>query len=141
METKYKIALGALLALSILGVGFVAAYPMGFRRFQDFTAEDFETFSEERQQMVDAIENGDYDTWKTLMEDRIEEMKSDLTEENFDSIVERHSQMKESRELRQQIREAIENGDYENAEQLKEQMLNSAPQGNCGMHGMGMGPM
>ena len=141
MENKQKIAVISLLALGILGIGFVAAFPMGFGGFnQGLTAEEMQTMKEEQQQMMDAIENGDYETWKTLMENRIDEMKAELTEENFNQLVERHSQMNEAREIRQQIREAWENDDFETVEQLQAQLGDTAPPGNCGMNRMGMGP-
>jgi len=124
MDKKQKIAITALLIFTIIGVGFVSAFPMGFGGFfnKDLTAEELKTMVEENQKMTQAIENGDYDTWKTLMEERIEKMKSELTEENFNQIVENHNQMKERMEIEQQIREAIQNGDYETATQLREQL-------------------
>ena len=124
MDKKQKIAITALLIFSIIGVGFVSAFPMGFGGFfnKDLTAEELKTLVEENQKITQAIENGDYDTWKALMEERIEKMKSELTEENFNQIVENHNQMKERMEIEQQIKEAIQNGDYETAVQLREQL-------------------
>ena len=123
MDKKQKGAIAALLVISVLGAGFVSAFPMGFGGFnKDLTSEELEAFAEERQKMTDAIESGDYETWKALMEEKMEKMKAELTEENFNQIVERHGQMKEGRELKQQIREAWENGDYETVEQLRTQM-------------------
>ena len=124
MDKKQKIAITVLLIFSVIAVGFVSAFPMGFGGFfnKDLTAEELKTLVEENQQMTQAIENGDYDTWKALMEERIDRMKSELTEENFNQIVENHNQMKERMEIEQQIREAIQNGDYETAVQLREQL-------------------
>jgi len=124
MDKKQKIAITVLLIFSVIAVGFVSAFPMGFGGFfnKDLTTEELKTLVEENQQMTQAIENGDYDTWKTLMEERIEKMKSELTEENFNQIVENHNQMKERMEIEQQIKEAIQNGDYETAVQLREQL-------------------
>jgi hypothetical protein len=66
-----------------------------------------------------AIENRDFEAWKNLMQ-------SQLTEENFNVLVERHQEMEENmgenQQLREQIREAMQSGDYETAKQLREQM-------------------
>ena len=136
-----KIVIAALLVFSVIGAGFVSALPMDFGGFnKDLTAEELKTLVEENQQMTQAIENGDYATWKALMEERIDRMKSELTEENFNQIVERHNQMKENMEIEQQIREAIQNGDYETAVQLREQLDSLGgfgPRGEFGGHRMG----
>ena len=137
-----KVTIAALFIFSILGAGFVSAFPMGFGGFfnKDLTAEELEALTEERQQMTEAIESGDYSTWKTLMEQRIEKMKAELTEENFNLLVERHSQMKERNQLREQIRDALQNGDYETATQLREQLgslgESGCPKGGFGGHRM-----
>jgi len=119
-----KVTIAALLVFSLLGAGFVSAFPMGFGGFfnKDLTAEELQTLTEERQQMTQAIENGDYATWKALMEYRLDRMKAELTEENFNLLVERHNQMEERNQLREQIRDALQNGDYETAAQLREQL-------------------
>ena len=51
-------------------------------------------------------ENGDYETWLALMQERFDEMTS---EENFQNIQEKHEEMSQ---LMEQIQEAIQNGDY-----------------------------
>lgn len=141
METRYKIAAAAIVTISVLGAGLAAAFPMGFGRFGDeLTAEELESLHQEHQEMKEVIENGDYETWKTMMEDRIDRMKSELTEENFEKIVERHGEMQERKEIRNQIREALENEDYETANSLREQLFENSPPGKFGRFGrMGMG--
>lgn len=114
------------------------AGPMGFGILNsDLTAEEIGERYEERQAVVDAIEAGDYETWKTLMEQRIEEMRQQITEENFNTLVERHNSMQERREIQQQIREALEAGDYETVEQLRNQLSESASEGGFGSMGFG----
>ena len=141
MNKNQKIAIAALLVFSVLGAGFVSAFAGGFGGFKkELTAEELEAFAEERQQMTEAIESGDYETWKALMEEKLEKMKAELTEENFNLIVEKHGQMKEGMEIRQQIKEAWENEDYETVEQLKSQMGSlggsGCPKGKFGGHRM-----
>jgi DNA-binding FadR family transcriptional regulator len=126
MNKKQKVAIAALLVFSIIGAGLTSAFSMGFGGFnKDLTAEELKTLTEENQQMTQAIENGDYNTWKALMEKRIDRMKSELTEENFNQVVERYNQMKERSQLKQQINEALQSGDYETAAQLRKQLGSS----------------
>ena len=100
-----KITAGVLVfsIIALLGVSLVAAFPFGFGKGmnQNLTEEEqaeAQAFNDALQQ---AIEDDDYDTWKELME-------SQLTEENFNSLVERHQQMQQERETRQAYYE--ENG-------------------------------
>ncbi len=107
--------------IALLGVSLVAAFPFGFGKgaMQDLTEEqqlEAQAFHEELQK---AIENKDFEAWKNLMQ-------AQLTETNFNSLVERHQNMEfnqgESQQLRQQVQEAMQAGDYETAQQLREQM-------------------
>jgi len=138
-----KITIAALLVFSLLGAGFVSAFPMGFGGFfnKDLTVEELQILTEERQEMTEAIESGDYATWKALMEERLDRMKSELTEENFNLLVERYNQMKERNQLRDQIRDALQNGDYETVAQLREQLGSlgefGCPRGEFSGHRMG----
>jgi hypothetical protein len=60
---------------------------------------------ESREDIINAIEAKDYDAWKAAVSDR-------LTEDNFNTLVERHEAMSEQREQRDDVMEAIEAGDY-----------------------------
>lgn len=105
MEKK-KITIGifALAAVAILSIGMVSAFGFGHQFMgNDLTDEEKAEMDAQREEMRDAIETEDYSTWKTLMQERIAEMESELTEENFNQLVEAHSEMKEARE----------NGDFE----------------------------
>lgn len=132
----------AVLATTALGTSAVMAGPWGFGKPNaDLTAEEIGEMYEKRQAVVDAIESGDFEAWKSLMEQRIEDLRLELTEENFNNLVERHNSMQEMREIKQQIREALESGDYETVEQLRNQLLESAPEGGFkgsgGLRGLG----
>lgn len=107
--------------IALLGVGLVAAFPFGFGKgaMQDLTEEqqlEAQAFHDSLQQ---AIQDKDFEAWRTLMQ-------SQLTETNFNSLVERHQNMEfnqgENQQLRQQVQEAMQAGDYETAQQLREQM-------------------
>ena len=123
MDKKQKITIASLLVFSALGAGFVSAFPMGFRVLnKELTSDELKTLTEERQQITQAIENNDYNTWETLMEQRIEKMKSELTQDNFKQVVDRYNQMKERSQLKQQIKQAIQNKDYDTATKLRSQL-------------------
>lgn len=91
--------------------------------------------SENRDAVREAVESGDYSTWKSLM-------VAELSEENFNRMVEMN-------DLRESIREAREAGDEDLVRELMDEMRESMPEGEmgCGMgfggfgHGMGEKPM
>ena len=93
---KYAIGMIALVTIGLLGVGFVTAFPMGFRGFKELTEEEMNKIQERRQIMREAIENKDFEAWRTLMEERIEEMRAGLTQENFEKIAEMHQERREA---------------------------------------------
>ncbi|MBD3155197.1 MAG: hypothetical protein GF368_00895 [Candidatus Aenigmarchaeota archaeon] len=141
MKKKYVIGILSLMTIGVLGLSFAMAMPFGLGGFsEDLTEEEFNTMRQEQQSLQEAVENGDYETWKILMENRIERMKTELTEENFQNMVERHNSMQEMRESREQMRIAWEEGDYETFQQLREQMSENAPGGEFeGMKPRGRG--
>ena len=129
MNTKTTYAI-VLASMALILIGSVSAFGgLGFGQNGD--AEEMQAFHEDVQT---AIENNDYEAWKSLME-------SQLTEEQFNSMVERHSQMQEVKEIREQMREARESGDTETFENLQEQLQELAPFNEGKGFGMGRGHM
>lgn len=61
---------------------------------------------DERQELIDAIEAQDYDTWRSIIE-------SQITEENFEEISEYHNNREFYRDTRQLTRDAIAENDYD----------------------------
>ncbi len=59
-----------------------------------------------KEDIVNAIEANDFEVWKEAVSDQ-------LTEENFNMLVERHEQMSGMREQREDMKLAIEAGDYD----------------------------
>ena len=82
-------------AIALLSVGLVAAYGGGFGFGGGMT-------DEERTVIQTAVENNDYNSWKTAME-------SQLTEEKFNQMQQRHAGMQEHRAA---VEAALEAGDY-----------------------------
>lgn len=101
-----------ILALAVVGVfalSFVAAMPF--------------TSNEDHDAIKEAIENGDYGAWKSLME-------AQLTEDNFEKMTQMH-------ELKESIRSARESGDMEEAKALMEDLRELMPEDR----GFGKGKM
>lgn len=101
----------------ILGLGAVNAFGFGKGMF----------VFEDREALIQAVESGDYDTWKSLKQ-------SQLSEEKFNELSAKHQ---EREEFRNAIQEARESGDFEKLNELKAQFgegkgfgkrnMNSAP--------------
>lgn len=118
MKSK-NIGIFAVLTFAIVAVGSVTAFGLGHGfMIGNSDSEETQAFHEEVQT---AIENNDFEAWKSLME-------SQLTEEHFNQMVEMHAQMEERMQLREQLREAMQNGDMETANQLREQLQENMPE-------------
>jgi hypothetical protein len=118
---KNNKALLGILAFSILlllGTSMVAAIPNGQGKHMRGEKNDF--FEQDHEAMRTAIENNDFASWKSLMESRI-------TEDNFNQMVERHSEMKTERETRQkemqEYHQLMVDGNYEEAEEYMEELM------------------
>ncbi len=105
MTNRYVLGIVALSLVAVLGAGMVSAFGFGngFGN-PEVSEEDKSAMQEQRGAMQSAIENRDYDAWKSLMEAQIEQMKAQITEENFEKIVESHQQMSEMKKAMQEAR-------------------------------------
>jgi len=83
---------GIIAIISLVVVGLLAA---GASAFGFFHSQDAKS----------AIENNDYNGWKSAIE-------SQLTEENFNNMVERHQNMQKRRLHDDAMRQAIDDADY-----------------------------
>lgn len=138
MKNKATYGIVALAAMAILFVGGVSAFGggFGFAHMNDLSEEDQAEMQAFHQDVQTAIENEDYESWKTLME-------SQLTQENFELLVEQNYQIQEMNQIREEMREAREDGDTETFEELRTQLQDLMPQGagymDHGMKGFGGG--
>ena len=87
MEQKYILGIIALAIVAVLGISVISAYGFGMWN-SDITDEEKAEILQQKEAIRIAIENGDYETWKSLMEGQ-------LTEENFNELVEKHEKMSE----------------------------------------------
>jgi len=95
MEKKY--ILWTLLVVILAGITVVSAIPWNFGVGQQLQPEERKRIEEERQAIKVAIENNDYETWKNLMEQKIERMRSHINQENFQRISEAYKSRLENR--------------------------------------------
>ena len=115
-----KIALGifALSVIALLGVGITTAFPFGVGKSdmkQNLTEAEQAEVQVFHDALETAIENEDFDTWKSLME-------SQLTEENFNNIITNHNEMQEIRNEREVYCEENNCSESENASGIMHQM-------------------
>lgn len=96
---KKTIGIFAFVMVSVLAIGMVSAFG-GFGK----------EISDENREAIDAaIESGNFESWKSLMQ-------SQITQERFDEMKVRHQKRAEFRAL---IQEARESGDYSRIQELK----------------------
>jgi len=123
MTTKKTIGMLAIALTLILSTGFVAAYQFGGFNNPTLTDGERTEVQEFHEQIRQAVENGDYDSWKALH-------NAQLTEERFSQVQERYEQMTEIRELRENLRDAIDAEDTELTEQIKGELSELSPNAN-----------
>ncbi|MFA5953354.1 MAG: hypothetical protein WC812_02055 [Candidatus Pacearchaeota archaeon] len=128
LKRKYFAWIFAVFAIALLSFGFVSAFGFSNGLMVGLSDQDKETLETQREAMQTAIENGDYETWETLMLEKIEMMKNEVNQENFQRLVEMN-QNKE--EFKSAMEEARETGDYESMQEVREQY------GFPEMHGKG----
>ncbi len=101
MKNKKTLTIFALFMVALLGIGLVSAFG-GSLKNKALSEED-------RESMKLAIEQGDYESWAEMK-------RSQISEERFKEIQERH---KERNEFRLLMEEARESGDYSKIQELK----------------------
>jgi len=111
-----KITLGVFVfsVIALLGISLAAAFPMGFSKgpmAKELTEEEQTEMQAFHDSMQNAIETQDFESWKTLME-------SQITEENFQKMIESHKQMEE---MRIAFEEARESGDFSEVKAINEE--------------------
>jgi len=139
MKQNKILGIAALSIIAILGVSIVSAFGFGNGFWNSNLSDEEKTeMQEQRQEMKTAVENNDFSLWKSLMEQRIEQMKSKLTEENFNLLTQRHQ---EREEFRTAMEEARESGDFSEMKELREQFGegNGLGKGMRAGFGKGMG--
>ncbi len=103
---KTTLSILAVSMLALLAVSTVTAFGFGKGGMNaNLSEEELAELQEQRESMKTAIENKDFESWQTLMQERLAKMQSQMTEENFDEIVERFKNMKENQDAMKTERE------------------------------------
>ena len=129
MNNKTILGSLAIAVIAVLAIGSITAFGFGKGFMNPSISEEEKSEMQEQMKAVQiAIENEDYATWKSLMEEQIAKMQAQLTEENFQALVEQHSAMSEVKDLKERLKTAIKNGDSETAEDLRTQLQELMPE-------------
>ena len=96
MEQKYVLGIVALAMVAVLGISMVSAHGFGMWN-SDLTEEEKAEMQEQREAMKTAIESGDYETWETLMNEKVARMQERINEDTFAKLQERHANMAQVR--------------------------------------------
>jgi hypothetical protein len=112
-----KITLGVFVfsVIAFLGISLATAFPFGFVKMnQNLSDEEQNEINAFHDSLQTAIENEDYESWKTLME-------SQLTEENFNKMIGENKEMQtmkaEMEEKRAQFCEENDCSDFEEGQE------------------------
>lgn len=121
---KITLSLLVFAVIGVLGVGLISAHglgnDMGFGKY-GLTEEEKSDLLQEKEVLREAIENQNYQTWRSLMEER-------LTEENFNKLVEKHEKMSEFKGLKEELRQAWKDEDFERVKEIKDEMTEIMPE-------------
>jgi len=106
MKRTTAYLLGLMFAGVLVSAGIASAFGAGF-------ANDGQSSA-----IRQAVENNDFEAWKTAMEET-------MTQENFDKLVERSKEMAQRKELQDAVKQTIANGDYTAYKQAFENLKGS----------------
>ena len=115
MQRRNIIAITAFMIVALLGIGIVSAnrfggnfMELGFMNHGDLTDEEIEEMQTQTDAINKAITDNDYDAWKTLMEEKIAQLEAQLTEENFNILVEKYNEREAQKLDTEELQSEIE---------------------------------
>ncbi len=123
MNRKLLLGIFALSIIGILGVSYVSAYGFGEMRNPIFSEEEKAEIQEQHEAIQNAIENSDYASWKTLMQQKIALMQEQITQENFDALVQRHEERAKIREARGEFFKGNNCPNFEDGQQFHQRRM------------------
>ena len=129
IRNKYMFGIFSLAIIAILGVGVAVASPLGkgigFIENSNLSSAEKTEMQTQMQAIQGAIDKKDFATWKSLME-------AQLTEENFNKLVDANAKVSEIKTVQEELRQAISDGDSVKEQELKAQLFDLMPQKNFG---------
>jgi len=111
MNKKYGFAAMFVVVLA-LSVSSAVALPSGSLYRNDSDGFNLGDTNSERESLRTAVENNDYSSWKGIMEEIINKMKSMVSKENFDKVAARHNSMNLNRFEKESLRNITVLGNY-----------------------------
>jgi len=154
MGNKYLLEIVALSVIVILGIGTVSAFSFEdeFLNFKGFfgsihlfgnsaslSEEDQEAINETISDIQQAIEDDDYDAWKSAMQDLYDYQ---LTENYFNQLVEKIENQSDIESLKEELEQAVEDDDTDAIQELKAELydlMSESETNNMGMPNMNHG--
>ena len=129
IKNKYMFGIFSLAIIAILGVGVAVASPLGkgivFIDNSNLSSAEKTEMQAQMQAIQTAIDKKDFETWKSLME-------AQLTEENFNKLVDANAKISEIKTVQEELKQAISDGDSVKEQELKAQLFDLMPQKNFG---------
>ena len=129
IKNKYMFGIFSLAIIAILGVGVAVASPLGkgigFMDNSNLSSAEKTEMQAQMQAIQTAIDKKDFETWKSLME-------AQLTEENFNKLVDANAKISEIKTVQEELKQAISDGDSVKEQELKAQLFDLMPQKNFG---------
>ncbi|MEM4330797.1 MAG: hypothetical protein QW273_02205 [Candidatus Pacearchaeota archaeon] len=113
---KKEYLLGIIGIFLLVTIANVSAFGFGKMPY-GLTEDQREELINQHQQIQKAIENNDYNSWKELMEKRVEYIKKQINEETFNLLRDYHNKRVS---LRNEIQKAKEEGNFSKFVELKQ---------------------
>lgn len=124
MTCRALLGIASLVVIAILGISFAVAFPFGRDHAMRGVSEKEKTEMQEFGKAVQqAIEDKNYEAWKSLMGQEIAKMQAQVTEENFNKIIGQHQQKGAVQGEQNAIQAAIEAGDFSSWKTLMEAQI------------------
>lgn len=82
MKKKY-LGIFAIFAIALLGIGAVSAFGMGQGKMLGLDEDEKSEMEAFRTEVQNAVQSGDYETWKSLMESRISEEQFEFVQSRW----------------------------------------------------------
>ena len=123
--TKQTLAIMAFAIIALLGVGMVSAHGMG--EIIGLSEDEIEEFQSVNEDIRTAVVEENYADWEAAMQERVAMVEEQINEDTFNSIVEKHNDIKGFREALAELREDGEVSDEALEELMEEYGIEHLP--------------
>ena len=127
---RQTIMTSAILIAGVLGISLAAAgFGNGF--MNNLSDEEKQEMIDNQNAICQAIQNDDYETWESLMLERVAQLEDRITPETFQELQDNYQSHED---FRQAMRDAKESGDWQAMQDLHEEYGMEGNYGRLGMH-------